>query len=74
MTKDELVNRKRVVELLKGMHINSKRMILLELESLQHEQVTKLATHVDPHQIYRAQGALKAYQTVIELFDVQDDM
>ena len=69
MTKDELVDEKRAREILKGMNGNAKALILQHVVNLQQEQITKLTQSIDPHLIYRAQGSVKAYQSVIELFE-----
>jgi hypothetical protein len=69
MISDEMKDLKSAQEVLKGMNRNVKSLILQHLVNLQTEQVTKLTQHTDPHQLYRAQGAVKAYQSVVELFD-----
>ena len=69
MTKEELQDSNRAVEILKGMNGNARGLILIHIRNLLSEQQTKLATHSEAHQLYRAQGSVKAYQTIIELFD-----
>jgi hypothetical protein len=69
MNKEALADAKRATEVLKGMNGNLRGLLIQHLINLQQEHVTKLTQHTDPHQIYRAQGAVKAYQSVIELFE-----
>ena len=69
MTKEELKEEKQARDILKSMNHSAKAIIIQHIINLQTEQVTKLTQSIDPHLIYRAQGSVKAYQSVIELFE-----
>ncbi len=69
MTKEEIIDHKRAREILKGMNGNAKALVLQHIVNLQQEQMTKLTQIIDTPLLYRAQGSVKAYQSIIELFD-----
>ena len=56
-------------EVLKGMNANSNSILLKHLSNIQSGHLNRLISHRETDLMNRSQGAVKALQEVIELFN-----